>query len=230
MAEDERSRRSAAASPIAPSRRPMWRAPPAAWSASSSSESSIAPPSSSSEGRWRGRGSRQASISSVSSRGRSGRRRRSGRARRPIERAVATRVAAPVRVLAAPALVQGEGERVDVGLGARLEALGLLRGHVGERADHVAGLGQARRVGDQGDAEVHQLGPRLPVDDLDVLRLDVAVDDAARVGVVERFAEVGADLADLAVGEDVLGGRRASVSPSTSSETSSALPSSSPIS
>ena len=67
--------------------------------------------------------------------------------------------------------------------------------------------GQPRRVGDQGDAEVHQLRPRLAVDDLDVLRLDVAVDDAARVGVVEGFAEVGADLADLAVGEDVLGGQ-----------------------
>ena len=34
-----------------------------------------------------------------------------------------------------------------------------------------------------------------------VLGLDVAVDDRARVGVVERLAEVGADLADLAVAE-----------------------------
>ena len=117
------------------------------------------------------------------------------------------RVAAPVRVFAAPALVQREGERVDVGLGARLEALGLLGGHVGERADDVAGRGQPGRVGDQGDAEVHQLGARLAVDDLDVLRLDVAVDDAARVGVVERLAEVGADLADLAVGEHVFAGQ-----------------------
>ncbi len=117
------------------------------------------------------------------------------------------RVAAPVRVLAAPALVQRQGERVDVGLGARLEALGLLGGHVGERADHVAGRRQPGRVGDQGDAEVHQLGARLAVDDLDVLRLDVAVDDAARVGVVERLAEVGADLADLAVRQRVFAGQ-----------------------
>ena len=57
-------------------------------------------------------------------------------------------------------------------------------------------------VGEVGDAEVHQLRPRLAVlDHLHVLGLDVAVDDAARVGVVERLAEVGADLADLAVGE-----------------------------
>ena len=41
---------------------------------------------------------------------------------------------------------------------------------------------------------------------LDVLRLDVAVDDAARVGVVERLAEIGADLADLAVAELALVG------------------------
>ena len=37
--------------------------------------------------------------------------------------------------------------------------------------------------------------------DQHVLRLDVAVDDGARVGMVERLAEVGADLADLAVAE-----------------------------
>ena len=110
-----------------------------------------------------------------------------------------------MRVLAAPALVERQGQRVDVGLGARRAALGLLGGHVGERADDVAGRGQGRRVGEAGDAEVHQLGARLAVlGDEDVLRLDVAVDDAARVGVVERLAEIGADLADLAVAERAL--------------------------
>ena len=57
-------------------------------------------------------------------------------------------------------------------------------------------------------------GARLAaVGDEDVLRLDVAVDDGALVGVVERLAEVGADLADLAVAEGAvavhLGQRRA---------------------
>ena len=67
------------------------------------------------------------------------------------------------------------------------------------------GRGQRGGVGDPGDAEVHQLGARLAVlGDDDVLRLDVAVDDAAGVGVVERLAEVGADLADLAVAERAL--------------------------
>ncbi len=39
------------------------------------------------------------------------------------------------------------------------------------------------------------------LDDEHVLGLDVAVDDRPRVGVVERLAEVGADIADLAVAE-----------------------------
>ncbi len=104
-----------------------------------------------------------------------------------------------MRVLLAPALVQGEGERVDVGLGPGRPPLCLLRRHVGEGADDVAGLGQGRAIGEAGDPEVHQLRPRLTVGYLHVLRLDVAVDDAARVGVVECLAEVGPDLADLAV-------------------------------
>ncbi len=111
------------------------------------------------------------------------------------------RAGAPVRVLAAPALVEDEGERVDVGLGAGLAALGLLGRHVGEGADNVAGGGQRGTVGEAGDPEVHQLGARFALGHLHVLGLDVAVDDAARVGVVERLAEVGPDLADLAVGE-----------------------------
>ena len=115
------------------------------------------------------------------------------------------RALAAVRVFAAPALVEHQRQRVDVGLGAGGAALGLLRGHVGEGADDVARRGQRSAVGEVGDAEVHQLRPRLPfalaLGHLHVLRLDVAVDDAARVGVVERLAEVGADLADLAVGK-----------------------------
>jgi hypothetical protein len=105
-------------------------------------------------------------------------------------------------MISAPALVQRQGERVDVGLGARRPPLRLLGRHVGEGADDVADRGQGGVVGEVGDTEVHQLRPRLGVlDDLHVLRLDVAMDDAARVGVVERLAEVGADLADLAVRE-----------------------------
>jgi hypothetical protein len=52
-----------------------------------------------------------------------------------------------------------------------------------------------------GDAEVHQLGAGLALSDLDVLGLDVAMDDAARVSVIERLAEVGPNLSDLTVAE-----------------------------
>ena len=90
---------------------------------------------------------------------------------------------AAVRVLAAPALVQRQRQRVDVGLRAGGAALGLLGRHVGEGADDVAGRGQRGAVGEAGDAEVHQLGARLAlVGDEHVLRLDVAVDDARASG------------------------------------------------
>ena len=111
-----------------------------------------------------------------------------------------------MRVLAAPALIQRQGQRVDVGLGSGRAALRLLGRHVGEGAEHVAGRGQRGTVSEPGDAEIHQLGAWLALGDLDVLRLDVAVDDPAGVGVVERLAEIGADLADLAVAELALAG------------------------
>ena len=67
------------------------------------------------------------------------------------------------------------------------------------------GAVRAADVREAGDAEVHQLGAELPLGcDDDVLRLDVAMDDSARVRMVERLAEVGADLADLAVAEGTL--------------------------
>ena len=44
--------------------------------------------------------------------------------------------------------------------------------------------------------------------DQHVLGLDVSVDDAAGVGVVERLAEIGTDLADLAVAERALADQR----------------------
>ncbi len=155
-------------------REPRWRGVARTWSASSSSESSIAVV-----------GSQPAQGPRVG-------------ADRPCRRG---RAGAAVRVLPTPALVEHQRERVDVGLGAGRAALGLLGRHVGEGADDVAGGGQGNVAGEAGDPEVHQLRPRLPLRHLDVLRLDVAVHDAARVGVIESLAEVGADLADLAVAE-----------------------------
>ena len=108
------------------------------------------------------------------------------------------------RVLAGPALVGGQGERVDVGGRAGELPIGLLGRHVGERSDHLAGGGQRRRPRDPGDPEVHQLRPSsraAVVADDHVLGLDVTVDDPAGVGVGERLAEVEGDLGDVAVVE-----------------------------
>ena len=93
--------------------------------------------------------------------------------------------------------------RASIGCAARL-----LRRHVGDGADGRAGVGQhpARRRGrrgfvgltrgDLGDAEIHQL--RLAARGQEhVRRLDVAMDDAERVGRVERIGERCADCDDL---------------------------------
>ena len=117
-------------------------------------------------------------------------------------------------VLPGPAFVGGEPQGVDVGLGAHALPLGLLGGHVGERAHHLAGRREALRAGDAGDPEVHQLGaaPRgLLVAHDHVLGLDVAVDDAALVRVREAVAEIGRDLGHVAVAEPASARRRARV-------------------
>ena len=102
-------------------------------------------------------------------------------------------------------LVEDQRERVQVGLLADLAAFALLGRHVGERPQHVAGAGQRVLLGDAGAAEVGQLRrrpgtPRVALGrDEHVLGLDVAVDDAALVGVVERVEQVDADLQRLLV-------------------------------
>ena len=127
-----------------------------------------------------------------------------------------------------------EGERVDVGGLGHAIALGLLGRHVGERPDHLAGGGQASAPGERGDPEVHELGatPGAGVDPHDhVLRLDVAVDHAARVGVGQGVADVGPELRYVAVARDRRIRRSsARVAPSTSSLTRRARPSSDPSS
>ena len=74
--------------------------------------------------------------------------------------------------------------------------LGLLGAHVLERADDLAELGEHRAFGEPlggglGHAEVDDFGHRLAVvfGDEDVRRLEVAVDDALLMGVLDGLAD-----------------------------------------
>ena len=107
-------------------------------------------------------------------------------------------------------LVEDERQRVEVRLLADLASLALLGRHVGERAEHVAGARERVLADEAGAAEVGELGgggERLRrrrailarVRDEHVLRLDVAMDHAARVSVLERAGEREADLQHLLV-------------------------------
>ena len=101
---------------------------------------------------------------------------------------IACAVAPGVGRLAGEHLVGHRAERVLIGPRVDVAvAGGLLRAHVVRRAEREAGLGDASATGlgyGQRDAEVgdHRLA-RL---EQDVLRLEVAMDHAPGVGVVER--------------------------------------------
>ena len=108
------------------------------------------------------------------------------------------RALADQRVLAAEALIERQGERVDIGRGPGPEPVGLLGCHVGERADDGARCRQRPLAGDAGDPEVDELRLVTGADE-DVLGLDVAVDNAGAVGMGQRRGRVRADLCDEAV-------------------------------
>ena len=98
-------------------------------------------------------------------------------------------------------------ERVHVAGGAGGRAGEQLGREVGQGSDGRVGRGQVARLG-EGDAEVGDPGP--PVAEEDVRRLDVAVDDPARVERVEAGGDVHDDR-DERVGREQaeLGGRQA---------------------
>ena len=87
--------------------------------------------------------------------------------------------------LAGGHLVEHHAERVDVAAGIDGIALGLLRGEVGRRTHHRAGLGQVlggARADGPGDTEVGHLDLAGGVVDQHVAGLDVTVDDPAAGG------------------------------------------------
>ena len=120
-------------------------------------------------------------------------------------------VGPPHRVDPAERLVEHQCERVEVSLLAGLVAFALLRRHVGEGAEHVAGAGQGIFSRQARAAEVGQLGGNAMllaargVRDEHVLGLDVAMDDPPLMGMLERVEQGEANLQDLLVGKRLLG-------------------------
>ena len=101
-------------------------------------------------------------------------------------------------------LVEHDAEREEIGAMVELEPERLLGAHVARRAEHLAELGARRgalgaravRLGHAGDAEIEDLGGPAAIAEHDVRRLDVAVDDAEPVGIIERAGDLGADPGD----------------------------------
>jgi hypothetical protein len=93
--------------------------------------------------------------------------------------------------------VQRQAQAVDVAPGVGLPAEAL-RGHVTEGADEVAAVGQAVGVIDLGQPEVRDPGGPLGVQQ-QVGRLDVAVQDAVPVGVLQRLGHLHPEPGDAAV-------------------------------
>ena len=104
-------------------------------------------------------------------------------------------------------LVEDDAEREDVAPVVHRLPAGLLRAHVAERAEDEAGLGLgerlhvgdalgglgSRRLEELGEAEVEDLGMAVRGHD-DVLGLDVPVDDARLVRLLEAAPDLGGDL------------------------------------
>lgn len=96
--------------------------------------------------------------------------------------------------------VEGRAERPQVGRRLDVAALQLLGRHVLRGADDRAGVGEAGRgVQDAGDAEVGD--DRAAVGEQDVVRFEVAVDDAGGVRVGQCGGDLGAEGGDLGPGQ-----------------------------
>ena len=95
------------------------------------------------------------------------------------------------RDLTGEALEQHRGQRVAVAGRGRALALDLLRRGVVDRADELAGSGQALGVVRRLDqAEVGEVG-MVVLSDQDVLRLDVPVDEPGLMGGIKRLGNLG---------------------------------------
>lgn len=111
--------------------------------------------------------------------------------------------------LAGEGLVEDDPQGVDVRAVVQLLPLGLLRAHVHGGADPGPGDGEAGEDPARGDAEVHEAHPsgvhpvlpQGPLEDHDVPRLDVPVDDPLGVDVLQGVRHPGQDGRRLPKGE-----------------------------
>jgi hypothetical protein len=96
-------------------------------------------------------------------------------------------------------VVERRAQSIDVAAAVGVPGVdGLLIGHVGGGAEALAGAGQvAGVVGPLGQAQVAQLG-HAGARGEDVVGLDVAVDDVARVGVLQAAGDVQGDVDGVA--------------------------------
>ena len=96
--------------------------------------------------------------------------------------------------------VKNGAEPVDVRRCAEhLRARGLLRGNIAWRADNRAAQGESRVVQAFGEAEVRDVRLAIPVEQ-DIPRLEVAVEDASLMGVMDGAGEGGEELGDCRLG------------------------------
>ena len=100
-------------------------------------------------------------------------------------------------------LVHHGAERIQIGMMRELEALHLLGRHVRRTAGDALDA-RDLRIGDQRDAEVDDAHVGI-LREHDVRRLDVAMNDAARVGVVQRLGALEHDLDDVVDAQQVVG-------------------------
>ena len=127
-------------------------------------------------------------------------------------------------------LDRDEPERVHVGGGPDGLATDLLGREVRRRPDDDAGVGDARRVGDEGHPEVGQVRAAVGVEQ-DVAGDDVAVQHTRAVDVGERVGDGGpVSSASDRVSGPWAASRSARLPPSNSAMTTNARPSTSPTS